>query len=151
MIPPLTDPSQAARPQMARNDQAVGQQAKAAVADARSNGVDLPGNAQGIAASGIARGADPASLFQALVTPPTDNPPVVDDTPPVTEPTDGPDSGTGTDAPAPDAPADLPQDVIVADGSDGGVPDAGAELANAVAALQLLSAETTGEQIDQIL
>ncbi|NNL18599.1 MAG: hypothetical protein HKP37_07655 [Boseongicola sp.] len=51
-----------------RRGEAVGQQAKAAVAAARSAGAELPKNAQGLAASGIARGADPASIFAALVT-----------------------------------------------------------------------------------
>lgn len=52
-----------------RRAEAVGQQAKAAVLAAREAGAELPKNAQGLAASGIARGADPASLFAALVTP----------------------------------------------------------------------------------
>lgn len=51
------------------SEQAVGQQAKAAVAQARADGVDLPKNAQGLAASGIARGAEPASVFAALYQP----------------------------------------------------------------------------------
>ncbi len=51
-----------------RRGEAVGQQAKAAVAAAREAGAELPKNAQGLAASGIARGADPASIFAALVT-----------------------------------------------------------------------------------
>jgi len=60
-----------ARPSAAdagRRGDAVGQQAKAAVTAAREGGAELPKNAQGIAASGIARGADPASIFAALVT-----------------------------------------------------------------------------------
>jgi hypothetical protein len=50
---------------------AVGQQAKVAVAAAREAGVELPKNAQGHAASAIARGAAPESVFAALVSPPT--------------------------------------------------------------------------------
>lgn len=60
-----------ARPSAAdagRRGDAVGQQAKAAVSAAREAGAELPKNAQGLAASGIARGADPASIFAALVT-----------------------------------------------------------------------------------
>ena len=51
-----------------RRGDAVGQQAKAAVSAARDAGAELPKNAQGLAASGIARGAEPASIFAALVT-----------------------------------------------------------------------------------
>ncbi len=43
----------------------VGQAAKTAVAGARAAGVDLPKNAQGKAASAIAQGAEPASVFAA--------------------------------------------------------------------------------------
>lgn len=46
---------------------APGQQAKAAIAAARGAGVDLPKNAQGFAASQIARGAEAASLFAAQI------------------------------------------------------------------------------------
>jgi len=54
----------------------VGHQAKAAVAAAREAGIDLPKNAQGFAASAIAHGAAPESVFVALVTLP---PPPPDD------------------------------------------------------------------------
>ena len=47
--------------------QAVGHMAKAAVAEAKSLGVDLPKNAQGMAASAIARGAEASSVFAAIV------------------------------------------------------------------------------------
>lgn len=48
--------------------QSIGQLAKAAVTAAReAGGMELPRNAQGIAASSIARGIDPASLFAAQV------------------------------------------------------------------------------------
>ena len=72
MIGAIGDQASAyARPSAAdagRRGEAVGQQAKAAVSAARDAGAELPKNAQGLAASGIARGADPASIFAALVT-----------------------------------------------------------------------------------
>lgn len=89
---PLTVVEPPARP--GKSAQAPGQQAKVAVAAAEAAGIALPKNAQGMAASAIARGADPASIFAALVAPPE---------PPATEPpaADLPP----TDAPAPDTPA----------------------------------------------
>ena len=72
MIGAIGDQASAyARPSAAdagRRGDAVGQQAKAAVTAARDAGADLPKNAQGLAASGIARGAEPASIFAALIT-----------------------------------------------------------------------------------
>lgn len=53
-----------------KNAQAVGQQAKAIVAVAREAAVDMPKNSQGLAASAVARGIDPASLFAARVAEP---------------------------------------------------------------------------------
>lgn len=53
-----------------KSAEAVGQQAKAIVAVAREAGVDVPKNAQGLAASAVARGIDPASLFAARVAEP---------------------------------------------------------------------------------
>ena len=47
--------------------EAVGHQAKASVAAAREAELEVPKNAQGKAASAIARGIDPASLFAARV------------------------------------------------------------------------------------
>ncbi len=52
---------------------AVGQQAKVAVAAARETGAELPKNAQGHAASAIAHGAAPESVFAARVSPPADD------------------------------------------------------------------------------
>ena len=52
-----------------KSGQSVGHLAKQAVAAARDAGVDLPRNAQGAAASQIAHGADPASIFAALAAP----------------------------------------------------------------------------------
>lgn len=48
---------------------AVGQKARMAVMTAREAGADLPKNAQGMAASGLARGADPETLFASLIQP----------------------------------------------------------------------------------
>ncbi len=48
---------------------AVGQQAKLAVAEAKAAGGELPRNAQGMAASAIAKGADAASIFAGLTAP----------------------------------------------------------------------------------
>jgi len=50
-----------------RRGRAVGHMARQTVASAMAAGVDLPKNAQGFAASLIARGADPESLFSAAV------------------------------------------------------------------------------------
>ena len=57
----------AARP--GKNGQSVGHLAKQAVSAAREAGIDLPRNAQGVAASQIAQGADPASVFAAAAEP----------------------------------------------------------------------------------
>jgi len=58
---PITRPGKSA--------QAVGQIAKVAVAEAKAAGIDLPKNAQGMAASAIAKGADPSTIFAALIAP----------------------------------------------------------------------------------
>lgn len=56
--------------------QSVGQKAKMAVAMAQEAGGMLPKNAQGVAASGLARGADAEALFASVVAPePVDPPP----------------------------------------------------------------------------
>lgn len=60
----------------ANRDPAVGQQAKSAIVMAREAEGDIPRNAQGVAASAIARGIDPASLFAARVVDETVEPPV---------------------------------------------------------------------------
>lgn len=52
-----------------KSQQSVGHMAKAAVSEAKSAGIELPKNAQGMAASAIAKGADPASVFAALLVP----------------------------------------------------------------------------------
>ncbi len=89
-----------------RRAEAVGQQAKAAVAAATEAGAELPKNAQGIAASGIARGADPSSIFAALVGP-------------VGEASDTTDTGGVTTTPPQDGgDAEVPVDVIVQPPSD---------------------------------
>lgn len=75
-------PRAAAQPaQPGKSAQAPGQLAKQAIAAARAAGVELPRNAQGVAASAIARGADPSSVFAAQAVP-----------------EDGADTGTQTDA-----------------------------------------------------
>ena len=97
---------------------AVGQQARAAVAEARAGGAELPRNAQGVAASAIARGADPASVFAALVTPEVPPEPVA--------PNDGPDlPGTGDTPPVGEAPGDLVADETGEPGGGDGEEDAG--------------------------
>ena len=58
-------------PKPGKSGQAVGQLAKNAVTAAKAMGVELPSNAQGLAASQIAKGADPASIFAAQVSPST--------------------------------------------------------------------------------
>lgn len=58
-----TGPSPQSAP--GKSGMAVGQIAKKTVAAAFAAGIELPRNAQGMAASAIARGADPASLFAA--------------------------------------------------------------------------------------
>ena len=89
-----------------RRAEAVGQQAKAAVAAATEAGAELPKNAQGIDASGIARGADPSSIFAALVGP-------------VGEASDTTDTGGVTTTPPQDGgDAEVPVDVIVQPPSD---------------------------------
>lgn len=60
-----TGPSPQSAP--GKSGMAVGQIAKKTVAAAFAAGIEMPRNAQGIAASALARGADPASLFAAQV------------------------------------------------------------------------------------
>ena len=64
----------------------VGHQAKAAVAAAKEAGIDVPRNAQGMAASAIAQGAEPGSVFAALTVPEVteteDSAPPTSETPP---------------------------------------------------------------------
>lgn len=50
-----------------KSAESVGHMAKDAVAQAREAGVDLPRNAQGLAASQIAKGADWESVFAAQI------------------------------------------------------------------------------------
>ena len=68
---------------------AVGQMAKTAVQDGREAGLDLPKNAKGYAASQIARGADPESVFSALVAQSAPLESGADDADPAVEPADG--------------------------------------------------------------
>ena len=62
---PMTTPRGPAAPEPAA-PRGVGQSARGAVQTAHSDGVDLPRNAQGVAARAIARGADPQSVFAGL-------------------------------------------------------------------------------------
>ena len=64
---------------------AVGQVAKQVVAAAREAGIELPRNAQGKAASQIAKGADPATIFAARAVEPA----------PESAPTDSVDAADG--------------------------------------------------------
>ncbi|NNE79366.1 MAG: hypothetical protein HKN18_03750 [Silicimonas sp.] len=63
-----------------------GHLAKASVASALEAGADLPKNAQGLAASAIAKGADPAAIFSALIAPDTPADVGADDFAPVAAP-----------------------------------------------------------------
>ena len=96
---------------------APGQLAKAAVAAARDAGIELPRNAQGLAASQIARGADPASVFAALVA----------------DGATGEDAGDTPNDPGTDSGVEPP---VIADGS--GAADVDAILTAAKTALELL-------------
>ncbi|MGR3291193.1 MAG: hypothetical protein ACU0C9_08365 [Paracoccaceae bacterium] len=62
--PQAPPPSETNRP--GNSAQSVGHRAKAAIAAAHDSGVEVPKNAQGVAASQIASGADPATLFAAI-------------------------------------------------------------------------------------
>ena len=66
-ISPITAPQTYAPVSPGKSAQSVGHLAKTAVADARAEGAELPRNAQGLAASQIARGADPASIFAGII------------------------------------------------------------------------------------
>ncbi|MBB96195.1 MAG: hypothetical protein CML68_16590 [Rhodobacteraceae bacterium] len=68
-----------------KSGQSVGHQAKATVAAAKEAGIEPPKNAQGLAASQIARGVEAAMIFTAP-EPPVSDPPVAD--PPVSDPAD---------------------------------------------------------------
>ena len=102
----------------------VGHQAKAAVQAAQEAGADMPKNAQGLAASAIAKGADPASVFAGMIVPddPVDVPTedgtldqaVVDSkSPPVQDLPPMPEEGdmVVTDGPMPDGGTSVPETV----------------------------------------
>lgn len=92
-----------AAPVHGKSAQSMGHQAKAAVAAAREAGTAVPKNAQGVAASAIARGADPASVFAAVATPeqPTDPAPVAPETDQIAGDVDAEETAT----PAVESPA----------------------------------------------
>lgn len=83
---------------------APGQLAKAAIAAAREAGAELPANAQGRATSAIARGADPATVFEARL-PQTEQGPGTNATEDVNSADPAAEEGPSGDAAAPDANA----------------------------------------------
>ena len=83
-----------------KSAQAVGQMAKIAVTEAKAAGVDLPKNAQGMAASAISKGADPSTVFAALATPD----PIADD--------------VATTNDVLDVPSDVDSDVVAVPATD---------------------------------
>ena len=101
--PKVTAPVSTGGPStVGRRGMAVGHMAKQAVEQARASGADLPRNAQGLAASQIARGADPAGIFAALVaTEPVSEASADSSIPPV-----GPDTGATTEDTAPAVSSD---------------------------------------------
>lgn len=121
-----------------KSGQAIGHIAKAAVAEAKTAGVDLPENAQGMAASAIAKGADPASIFAALVQPDPVDPPS-DDT--GLEPADPISDDPATDPIVDDAAIIAVEDFTVLETTDEDLPDLTENIAlsDAEAALSLLA------------
>lgn len=115
---------------------AVGQLARTAVQDARESGIDLPKNAQGHAASRIARGADPESVFSALVA---DAAPPEDGAEGAEEAADAPDgdavAAAGDDRPTEEAGSAEVIELV----PDDPVPEPSAGLSPGEAALDLLS------------
>ena len=101
---------------------APGQQAKAAVAEAEVQGATLPANAQGYAASQIARGADPATVFAAMIPQPAPEPPAGDPVAPDVPVDAAGSAGTNVADPitSEDAvpPADVPPVALGEDGSE---------------------------------
>lgn len=126
---PVTGPGKSA--------QSTGHLAKAAVAEVRAGGIELPKNAQGKAASAIAQGADPASVFAAVTEPAPVNPPAE----PPTEGTapSAPDPAETGAAPAPDAAPSI-------DEAETGYAEAGA----AISQVSLNEAETALELLQQV-
>jgi hypothetical protein len=138
-----------------KSAQSVGHQAKAAVAAAKESGAMLPSNAQGLAASGIARGADPATIFAAMVTPepPPPDPDVAGEGDIVGVPVDdgsgGADIGTDmdmvTDAVVPatgpvGGGAEGADDTTLIQAAAAGYAEAGAAMTDGEAALALMQA-----------
>lgn len=72
--PTLGAPAHNHEAQGANKGRAIGLEAKALVSQAREAGAELPNNIQGKAASSLARGIDPASLFAAVATAPDVSP-----------------------------------------------------------------------------
>ena len=111
---PQTPATDQTRP--GKSGQSVGHIAKQAVASARAAGIELPANAQGLAASQIAKGADPASIFAAQTTPTDDvaqdQEPVVEDNEDATSTPGVPDAGE-PEAPASDGVSETVDETIV--------------------------------------
>ena len=63
----------------AKNSVAPGQMAKAILAENSASGAELPKNTQGKLASGLARGVDPQTIFDALITLPEEPVEAVED------------------------------------------------------------------------
>ncbi|MGR3342484.1 MAG: hypothetical protein ACU0DI_04535 [Paracoccaceae bacterium] len=141
-----------------KSAQSVGHRAKAAVAAAQEAGLEVPKNAQGFAASMIAKGADPETLFAALVKEPPAEVPIDEIEPAVADldandpvestPVEGApvESGPGEepassdsapieDAASPPEPSDEPEVDIV----DPAIDLANAALTDDEVALELLS------------
>lgn len=98
---PIQPQSAAAAARPGKSAGAPGQLAKIAVADAKAAGAALPKNAQGMAASAIAKGADPASVFAAMIPPPPEPAPELGLEPaPETAPDSAPTTPDAADAAA---------------------------------------------------
>lgn len=130
--------------QAARAEQAVGQQAKAAVTAARETNDTLPKNSQGLAASAIARGIDPSSLFQALVTPPTEEVAPAGDSVPAAEQVE-------TISPAPAFAPAAPKTEEVATSTEAVDDEATNRLTTALESLKQVTADAQEGLIDQLL
>ena len=67
-LPPVAGNRIPAEPFRSKGPESVGKRAKLATAEMRGGGQDVPRNAQGKAASAIARGLSPENLFAARVS-----------------------------------------------------------------------------------
>lgn len=133
-------------------DQTVGHKAKAAVAAARDAGVELPKNAQGLAASGIAGGVDPSSLFVAFVGPVEDAqaPALPAADPSITEPSVPADDPVESSELAQADTMEIEASSIISASAnvDDGEVGASARLASALAAIEILVPDGSGDATD---